>query len=111
MADAAGLSQAERMALELLAEGHNLQAVARKLHVGRKAAYKLSCGGAAKLERLRRREVRALFRVMRPEHGRDHGPVEDENGRPVTIRARPLTQDDYLQPERELGAMVSALTW
>jgi hypothetical protein len=102
-AEAAGLTQAERLALTLWADGHTEEAIARQMPGGRCARKALMCG-SSKLHSLRVREVRALFKIMRPEYGRDQAPVEDENGRPVTIRARPMTADDYLWPERTTAA-------
>jgi hypothetical protein len=111
VADAAGLTQAERLALELWAEGHKVKAVAKQLDLGPKEAYKLLCSGSDKLQRRVTLETKALFKIMRPEYGRDVSPIEDENGRPVTIRARPLTADDLLRSTRGFCDAVCTSTW
>ena len=99
------MTQLERLILALRTEGHSVRVVARKLGMAPRKVTSIYSGALGRVEEDARRAARVLIDCIenRGEDGRligrdgedRHAPVEDENCRPVTIRAKMLTEDDF----------------
>jgi hypothetical protein len=95
-ADAAHLSQTERLVLALWSDGFEVLAVARQVNLPIRVTRKLLAVASSKLHSYRHREAKGIVWGAGNKFlgGARYAPVEDENCRPVTLRGKPVVADD-----------------